>query len=578
MKSTRYGLHAFIAGAAIVCSAPASAQDAAGYWEGRLAVTPTLALRIAATIKRGDDGVLKGTLDSPDQNSFGIPLGEVTQTGDRLVFTVPAVGARYEGQWDGAASAWKGGVTQGGNAMPLVLTAADPATRGKPVVLPADWQIPGSAELGTLLEQRIAQRPGAGMVLGVLDAGGQRYVARGPAGGAPFDENTVFEIGSMTKVFTALLLADMALKGEVALDDPVEKYLPAGAKMPSRSGKAITLRMLSMQDSGLPRLPDNMQFADQADPYADYDEKLLLEFLAGYQMTRDPGETYEYSNLGVGLLGYVLARAAGTDFEGLVRSRILDPLGMRDTAIALSPAQAARFATPHDDYMRPTKPWALPTLAGAGALRSTAKDMLTFVAAAMNPDSPIGAAMRLTLTDRRGSAQGAQTALGWMLLHPPSGEVQHHGGGTGGFRTHMALQPDKGRAVVVLTNAAPEPSAQDIAFHALFGAPVSDAAPVPPPPPVAVERTEVTLSAAQLDHVVGVYELAPGVRATIRRNGDVLTAQITGQGALPIFPEGPLAFFYRAVDAQISFTEESGLVTGGTFHQNGRAMPIKKVE
>ena len=186
------------------------------------------------------------------------------------------------------------------------------------------------------------------MVLGVLEPAGTRIVARGPAGAPAFDAGTVFEIGSMTKVFTALLLADMALKGEIALDDPVEKYLPDGATMPVRNGKAITLRHLTMQNSGLPRLPDNMPYADPEDPYADYTEQNLLDFLAGYELPRDPGAEYEYSNLGVGLLGHVLARAAGKDYETLLRERILDPLGMDDTAIALSPAMQARFATPHD--------------------------------------------------------------------------------------------------------------------------------------------------------------------------------------------------------------------------------------
>ena len=266
--------------------------------------------------------------------------------------------------------------------------------------------------------------------------------------------------------------------------------------MPVRNGKAITLRHLTMQNSGLPRLPDNMPYADPEDPYADYTEQNLLDFLAGYELPRDPGAEYEYSNLGVGLLGHVLARAAGKDYETLLRERILDPLGMDDTAIALSPAMQARFATPHDPFMRPTKPWALPSLAGAGAMRSTAGDMLKFLAAALHPASPLAPAMAMTLSDRLGEADKQQTALGWMVGHPPSGEIVFHGGGTGGFRSFMVLQPAKSRAVVALTNSALEPSAQDIALHAIMGSPVAKAGPVPEAPPPVTTRQQVTLTTA----------------------------------------------------------------------------------
>src|SRR5690606_17265741 len=186
----------------------------------------------------------------------------------------------------------------------------------------------------------------------------------------------------ISKVFTALLLADMASKGEVSLDDPAEKFLPEGATIPERGGKKITLAHLSTHTSGLPRLADNMPFADPEDPYADYTEAMMLAFLAQYELTRDIGEQWEYSNLGVGLLGYLLGRAAGSDYETLLRERITGPLGMTDTAITLSAEQEARFAPGLDIYMQPARPWHLNVLAGAGGIRSTANDMLEFASAA----------------------------------------------------------------------------------------------------------------------------------------------------------------------------------------------------
>ena len=351
--------------------------------------------------------------------------------------------------------------------------------------------------------------------------------------------------------------------------------------MPSRNCRKITLADLSTHTSSLPRLPDNMPFGDPEDPYADYTEALLLEFLAGHELTRDIGERADYSNLGGGLRGYLLARAAGAAYETLLRDRITGPLGMADTAISLSADQQARFAPALDMYMRPAKPWRLSVLAGAGAIRSTASDMLKFAAAALDPGSAIGPAMRTALSVRRptGNARIEQ-ALGWQVVHPePGREIVQHGGGTGGFRTHLALEPSSGRAVVALANSAAEPSATDLAIHLLVGSPVAPTPPVPPAPPPPVSRTEVALPTAELDRVVGRYELMPELILTLERRGEGLMAQLTGQPAFPIFAEAPLEFFWRVVDAQLRFTaDESGKVTGVVLTQNGQQLTGKPLE
>ena len=560
---------------------PATAQDASGYWTGTLAVTPAITLPVGVAIARDDAGMLTGTLDSPDQNAFDIPLAAIEAEADRLAFTVPVLEARFEGRWNAARALWEGTYTQVGQTWPLELAAGERPDRPVAPPLPASWDIPGDAAIGALLDTRLAGRAGAGIVVGVREPGGNRIIARGPAGGPAMDGDTLFEIGSITKVFTALLLAQAVLAGEVALDDPVQMHLPPGATMPQGGGAAITLRQLSQHSSGLPRLPDNMTYGDPLDPYADYTTAMMYEFLVGHTLRRAPGAEFEYSNLGVGLLGQVLADAAGTDYATLVRTRILDPLGMTDTAIALSPDQQARFATPHDVYLRPTSPWNLPALAGAGGLRSTANDMLRFAAAVLDPASPIAPAMALTVAEWDPAAVGRLTALGWIGTAPPTGPVLMHSGGTGGFRTLIALQPSTGHAVVALANAAVEPAADDIGLHLLFGAPLRDAAPVLPAPPPPLARTAIALTPAQLDHVTGTYRLAPGFDAVIRRAGDEptaqLTVQLTGQPALAIFPSAPLEFFLRAVDAQLSFTEEDGRVTGAVLHQNGQDLPAPRV-
>ncbi|WP_170001854.1 serine hydrolase domain-containing protein [Pseudopontixanthobacter vadosimaris] len=203
------------------------------------------------------------------------------------------------------------------------------------------------------------------------------------------------------------------------------------------------------------------------------------------------------------------AAAISGEAEPLVRARILDPLGMHDTSITLTPAQKARFAAGRDEYNRPTPAWNLPVLAGAGALRSTAGDMVKFLQAALDPQSPIAPAMRLALAEPR-DAPGFRAGLGWMLLPAPTGTILMHGGGTGGFRTYMALQPESQRAIVMLTNSAVEPAVQDIALHLLAGAPLAEAGPVADAPP----------RVAQGDEVVFIEEGGRIARAMFTQNGN----------------------------------------------------------
>src|SRR5262249_28609816 len=157
--------------------------------------------------------------------------------------------------------------------------------------------------------------------------------------------------------------------------DPAAKYLPENVKMPERSGRSITLLDLSTHTSGLPRLPGILKPEDPANPYAGHGVDALYEFLSGYTLVRDPGSAFEYSNLGAGLLGHVLAYRAGTDYERLIRSRITEPLGMLDTGITLSSSMQQRMAAGHDSMLAPVANWDLSTLAGAGGLRSSANDM-----------------------------------------------------------------------------------------------------------------------------------------------------------------------------------------------------------
>ena len=570
-----------LAAAAAVAWAPAFAQDAEGDWFGVLQVTESARLPLLVHIQRDDAGAWTGTMDSPTQGAQGIPLAEIVAGDGRLGFKVPAVVGEYAGAWNAEANAWHGEWQQGGMSWPLNLAVPPP-----PRPLPADWQLPSDSDIGALIAERNAPREGQGIVVGALGPEGRRIVAGGTGAGAAVDGTTLFEIGSISKVFTALILADMVNKGEVSLDDPAAKYLPPGHRMPERGGRQITLRDLSTHRSGLPRMADDIgdAMSDPDGPFVNYSEAKLLAFLDRYELERDIGSQWEYSNLGVGLLGYLLGRAAGSDYATLLRERITGPLGMNDTMIALPPSHAARLVPAFDAYMRPTPPWELSVHEAAGGIRSSAADMLTFAAAVLDPNSPIAAASATALSVRvPGSGAQTEQALGWVVRHPgPGREVLLHDGGTGGYRTVFAIEPAKGRAVVALVNSAAEPGAADLGLRVLLGSPMPPTPPVPPAPPARVARTEVTLPVAELERVVGRYELAPGGVVAITLAGDRLRAQregLPGAPNLQIFPEAPLAFFWKALDAQIRFTtDESGKVTGAELSQGGQSVSARKLE
>jgi serine-type D-Ala-D-Ala carboxypeptidase/endopeptidase len=339
------------------------------------------------------------------------------------------------------------------------------ALSGAPVAGQASF--PADSIIQRLVDERVADGRAAGIVLGILDPHGTRFFTAGHSGTArPLDRNSLFEIGSITKVFTGTLLADMSLRGEVSLDDPVATLLPEGVRVPSHEHGPITLGSLAMQNSGLPRLPNNMRPANMLNPYADYDEDRLYEFLSGHQLRRAPGAQFEYSNLGYGLLGHALARKAGTSYEELVRERILAPLGMAETAATITPELESLLVSGHNALGEPVPHWDLSVLAGAGALRSSAEDMLKFATAALRA-GPLHEALALAMQPRVPAGQPAlSVGLGWVSLGVGADTIVMHNGGTGGFRTFLGITPASGRAVILLTNSGGIGS-DDLALHLL---------------------------------------------------------------------------------------------------------------
>jgi serine-type D-Ala-D-Ala carboxypeptidase/endopeptidase len=320
-----------------------------------------------------------------------------------------------------------------------------------------------AAQVEPLVAELVARhaRRHVGVVVGVLSEGRTTVIGSGtagPDGPSPPAANTIFEIGSVTKVFTTTLLAVMVEEGLVAFEDPVQRYLPAGVELPIR-GRPITIADLATHTAGLPRLPHGFllpSLRHRRNPYAWFTVDDLHDGLPATRLRREPGRRPRYSNLGFGLLGHVLALRAGRSYEQLIRERICRPLELVDTGVSVPPGARGRFAQGHNRRGRPVPHWDLPALAGAGALRSTVADLLAFLRVQLGEGDPaLARAAALTHAPRRRRGRAA-IGLGWwrLPLRGTDHELLFHNGGTGGFRSFAGFVPATHTAVVVLTNSA----------------------------------------------------------------------------------------------------------------------------
>ncbi|WP_283252206.1 serine hydrolase domain-containing protein [Aeromicrobium wangtongii] len=296
--------------------------------------------------------------------------------------------------------------------------------------------------------ERLGARQRGDVVVGALIDG--HFAVRGA------DPRTQFEIGSVTKTFTALALAQLAVRGVVGLDQPLSELLPRDITAPQRGDEVIRLRHLASHTSGLPRLPKGLlpRGLFRSDPYAGCTGELLMDGLRRTRLRSVPGTRFHYSNLGAGLLGFVLARHTGTDYDTLVQTEICRPLGMTDTRVVLDPRGAARLAAGHSRTGRPRPPWHLAALAGAGGLHSTVPDLLKLARAHLgSAPEELAEAIALNRTTAHRINARASIHPGWIAANLPRSQhpVMFHTGGTGGYRSLLAIAPDHGAAVVILS-------------------------------------------------------------------------------------------------------------------------------
>ena len=437
-----------------------------GIWLGALQAGGT-SLRIQVHVKSENNGNEHCSLDSLDQHATGLDCAAVTFSGDDFAFDVPVVKGHFAGKLSADGNTLTGTWRQGNNSMPLTLTRQKEEIAVKPIPPPTfdaamapvhaeDLQSVLDHDLAAALKSgNLAPSTGTGVSIAVVDHGVRKFFTYGVA-----KQDSIYEIGSITKTFTGLILSQMVEQGKVKLEDPVRELLPPGT-VQKPAGPEITLLDLATQHSGLPRMPDNFAPADEGNPYADYHAANMYAFLAKYGVAKPDKPTFLYSNYGFGLLGQALSVRAGEPYPQLLKDEVLDPLGLHDTTIVLSASQQARFLPGHTGDHRPAHAWDLDAFAGAGAIRSTVPDMLAYLEANLHPEGlkpanpsaaarTISAALAQDHELRPHVFNGQQIALAW-IYDPATGNFWHNGA-TGGYSSYAFFNPKGDYAAIVLVN------------------------------------------------------------------------------------------------------------------------------
>jgi len=449
-----------------------------GIWLGTQQIGDDPSSRVQIVFRSDASGREYCTVDALDIYYMDLECANVAYKGDNVSFDVPAAGEHWSGklQPDGNAlfGAIHGRSIQGDStrdfSVALNLARQKTIALEKPRPGPTyDAALPpvSAAELESILAQDLARAlksgdlapsTGGGVSIGVYTHGDSRVFSFGTA-----KPDSIFEIGSLTRPLTGLLLAQMAAQQKVRLDEPVRELLPAGA-VARPQGAEITLLDLASQQSGLPAMPDNISVANMDQPFADYGTADLLGYLGKHGVANPARAPSSFSTLGFGLLGTALAMHAGESYAQLINQEITAPLVMPDTVMALSAQQQARLLQGHDQFHGPAQAWNSAVLAPAIGLRSTAQDMLTFLVANLHPEqikansndpasATLPAAIRQSLQTQAELSAGMHIALGW-LYEDETGNYWHNGA-TAAYSAYAFFNPKGDFAAVILLNASP---------------------------------------------------------------------------------------------------------------------------
>lgn len=447
------------------------------------------------------------------------------------------------------------------------LAACGGSTKGPaPVLAPAtdtDPDGPNRAAIAAQIQPFLDAELVSGVVIGLYDAGKREIYGFGVGpNGKPPTGATLYELGSVTKVYTGLLLADAVQRREVALDSPLSELVPPGITVPTRDKTPITLRHLALHSSGLPRMPASLLQQEKPDPYAGYGEEHLYRDLIATELVTTPGTAITYSNYGGGILGFVLGRKIGGGYAQALQERVLRPLGLKDTYLGFPPGAPRAQGTNQD--LQPVPPWTWDALAGAGALVSTVRDQLTLIDAELDAHAgsklPLRAPMRLTQETQLDNI-GANVGLGWHI----DGDGRYwHNGGTGGFHSFVGFDPKTRRGVVIL--ASTSTSLVDRLASTMYDVLQKEAK-----PPI------VFPTAAQLIELAGHYDFS-GTKLAIIADGKRLYVEGPGEPRVRLLPLSATEFLIEPLNALAVFEREGDKVVRLAFVVNGQTLRAPKLD
>ena len=365
------------------------------------------------------------------------------------------------------------------------------------------------------------------------------------------------------------MLADAVLSGDVKLDALVGDLVPDLKE--TKFGQSVTLQHLSTHRSRLPTTPADFVPKNAEDPYTEFSLADVTAYIKSNNMRAGLGRRYEYSNMAVGLLGNILATQSKASYEETLKANVLLPLEMNDTTIKLSVDQESRFAMPHNSALLPDHPWTFDLMNGAGGIRSTASDMVTFIEANLKPnDNAIGKAIELAWTEQVPASTGNPAmGLGWHIH--ADGSTRWHNGQTGGFHSMVMINRKLNVGIVLLCNTA------SMELDELGVSILQTVAGQNPKPKTFAEVFDVNEKTAK--RLAGKYELAPGVEFEVVIKNKKMMAKLTGQTFLELEPESDTVWIYKVIKAQLHFSlPAKGPATKLTLHQNGGQQTADRID
>lgn len=311
-----------------------------------------------------------------------------------------------------------------------------------------------TTQISTLANDFIQNNQVPGLSIAAYYAGQPHYFSFGVANRAtqqPITPHTIFEIGSVTKTFTATVLSMQIQNGKIKLNDPIGPYLPPALQIQNKPINQITFEQLATHTAGLPTDPSNFV------PQQPYGTQEFINFLAEWKPVYPPGTHWQYSNAGFGVLGYALAGLTAENFWQLLQTQLLQPLAMNNTAYVVATAEQNNYAQGYYLNNQPAPRWVMTAWKpSAGALRSTAADMMKFLQANLNVgDAPLSIRQAMQFAQQSYFKMNDHTMqdLAWATTITPQGQkIIWKNGATAGFSTFIALDPQQTAGVVIMTN------------------------------------------------------------------------------------------------------------------------------